>query len=131
MMNLVLATDSYKLGHWRQYPKGTETVYSYFESRGGAEFPETVFFGLQYILQEYMEGRVVDQVDIDDAEMLVANHLGDKKMFNRNGWQHILDEHDGRLPLRIKAVPEGSPVPAGNVLMTVENTCPHCFWLTN
>ena len=36
--------------HHLQYPPGTQTVYSYFESRGG-KFPETVFFGLQYIIK--------------------------------------------------------------------------------
>lgn len=45
--NLVLMTDSYKFTHWRQYPPGTQKVYSYIESRGGM-FEDLVFFGLQY-----------------------------------------------------------------------------------
>ena len=40
-------------------------------------------------------------------------------------------EHNGHLPVRIKAVPEGSVIPEKNVLITVENTDPKCFWLTN
>ena len=40
-------------------------------------------------------------------------------------------KYDGRLPIRIKAVPEGRVVPRGNVLFTVENTDPEFFWLTN
>ena len=47
--NLLLCTDSYKTSHWKQYPPGTEYVYSYFESRGG-KFDEVTFFGLQYII---------------------------------------------------------------------------------
>lgn len=129
--NIVLATDSYKLNHWNQYPKGTEAVYSYFESRVGATFPETVFFGLQYIIKEFLEGKVVTQKMIDQASGLSISHFGNGDYFNRAGWQHILDNHDGKLPIRIKAVSEGTPVPTGNVLMTVENTCPKCFWLTN
>ena len=129
--NIVLATDSYKLNHWAQYPKGTEKVYSYFESRAGAEYPYTVFFGLQYIIKKYLTGRVVTQEMIDNAEELAKFHFGDAKLFNRKGWQHILDEHQGELPLRIKAVAEGTVVPTGNVLMTVENTCKECYWLTN
>lgn len=39
--------------------------------------------------------------------------------------------YNGYLPLRIKAVPEGFVVPYKNVLFTVENTDPKCFWLTN
>jgi nicotinamide phosphoribosyltransferase len=40
-------------------------------------------------------------------------------------------KYDGRLPIRIKAVPEGKIIPRGNVLFTVENTDPDFFWLTN
>ena len=54
--NLLLMTDSYKFTHWRQYPPGTERVYSYIESRGGM-FAETVFFGLQYYLKRLSPGR--------------------------------------------------------------------------
>ena len=48
--NLLLCTDSYKTSHWKQYPPGTEYVYSYFESRGG-KFDEICFFGLQYFIK--------------------------------------------------------------------------------
>ncbi|CAG0879526.1 unnamed protein product [Darwinula stevensoni] len=40
-------------------------------------------------------------------------------------------KHEGRIPLRIKAVPEGTVVPTRNVLFTVENTDPMVPWLTN
>lgn len=129
--NLILATDSYKLNHWNQYPKGTEAVYSYFESRDGAEFPYTVFFGLQYILKRYLEGYVVTDRDIVEANKLSYAHFGGSGLFNYNGWHHIYKDHKGQLPIRIKAVPEGMAIPTGNVLMTVENTCPKCYWLTN
>lgn len=129
--NLILKTDSYKLNHWNQYPHDTEAVYSYFESRSGAQYDETVFVGLQYILKRYLEGVVVTQMDIIEAEKLAAAHFGGEELFNREGWYHILREHGGKLPVRICAVPEGTPVSVGNVLMTVENTCPECYWLTN
>lgn len=131
MTNIVLATDSYKLNHWHQYPTGTEAVYSYFESRAGAIYPETTFFGLQSILKNYFVGQVVTKHDIDMAASLAAAHFGDPALFNRAGWEHILNHHLGELPLRIKAVPEGTRVPISNVMMTVENTCPKCYWLTN
>ena len=52
-------------------------------------------------------------------------------IFNRDGWQYILDEHDGHLPIEIKAVAEGTPVDVGNALMTVENTDDKSYWLPN
>jgi nicotinamide phosphoribosyltransferase len=128
-MNLVLATDSYKLTHWNQYPKGTTGVYSYFESREGATYPYTVFFGLQKILEDL--AKPVTRGEVLDAAHLAKIHFGNEDLFNIRGWTYILAHHSGRLPLRIKAVPEGSVIPTGNVLMTVENTDPKCYWLTN
>ena len=46
--NLLLLSDSYKVSHFKQYPKGTKSIYSYFESRGGRHV-EVCFFGLQYV----------------------------------------------------------------------------------
>lgn len=129
--NIVLATDSYKLTHWADYPEDTEVVYSYFESRKGATWDHTVFFGLQYILNTYLKGVVVTWHDVLRAVDLAEAHFGNPDVFNRAGWEHIIDVHGGKLPLRIKAVPEGTVVPVSNVLMTVENTCSRCFWLTN
>lgn len=126
-MNLILATDSYKMTHHAMYPPGTERVYSYFESRKGARFNETVFFGLQPLLWALAAG--INQSDIDEAREVASKHFA-VPVFNE-GWQYIVDELGGRLPLRIKAVPEGTPVDTGNVLMTVENTDPNTPWLTN
>lgn len=130
MDNPLLLTDSYKLTHWKQYPPGTQFIYSYFESRGG-RFPSVLFFGLQYFLKRYLAGPVVTRERIDEAEALTAAHLGDGKLFNREGWEHILNVHGGRLPVRIRAVPEGTTVPVHNVLATIENTDPNAYWLTN
>jgi nicotinamide phosphoribosyltransferase len=105
-------------------------VYSYFESRNGSKFDETVFFGLQYYLKKYLQGKVVTQGGINHAESVVDAHIG-PGAFNRAGWEYILNKHDGKLPIRIKAVPEGTVVPISNVLMTIENTDPECYWLTN
>jgi nicotinamide phosphoribosyltransferase len=129
--NICLTTDSYKLNHWNQYPKGTETVYSYFECRKGAKFAETPFFGLQYIIKNHLEGVVVTREKIENAAKLCKAHFGSEKYFNREGWEYILNSHGGKLPVVIKAVEEGTVVPINNVLMTIENTDNKCFWLTN
>lgn len=129
MNNIMLMTDSYKQSHWKQYPANTQTVYSYFESRGG-QWDKVVFFGLQYYLKRYLEGTVVTQEKIDEAEKVVNAHMG-AGTFNRTGWEYILNTYQGRLPVKIKAVPEGSVIPGRNVLMTIENTDPNCYWLTN
>ncbi|XP_051818308.1 nicotinamide phosphoribosyltransferase-like [Antechinus flavipes] len=137
--NILLATDSYKATHYKQYPPNTSKVYSYFECRGtqpenstlrkvGNE--ETVFYGLQYILCKYLKGKVVTKEKIQEAEEVYREHFQDD-VFNKKGWNYILEKYDGHLPVEIKAVPEGSIIPRGNVLFTVENTDPECYWLTN
>ena len=123
--NIILNTDSYKTSMFKQYPAGTTGVYSYIESRGG-RYDETVFFGLQAFIKEYLL-EPITQADIDVAGEILAAH---GEPFNREGWEYILDKHNGYLPLVIKAVPEGTVVPVKNVLATVENTDPKCFWLT-
>lgn len=128
--NICWLSDSYKVSHWKQYPAGTKKVYSYFEPRTGAKFDKTVFFGLQYFLMEYLEGQVVTKDKIEEAEELFNSHFGGK-VFHRTGWERILNKFGGRLPIEIKACPEGTIVDSSNVLMTVENTDPESFWLTN
>jgi len=130
-----MLTDSYKVTHYLQYPPGTATIYSYFECRGGA-YPEVCFFGLQYFIKKYLVGPVVTMEKIDEAEAYFQQHFNgpwgyDEKLFNRAGWEYIAKDLKGYLPISIKAVPEGTVLPYKNVLFTMENTDPKCFWLTN
>jgi len=128
-MNRILLTDSYKIGHFKQYPADTEVVYSYFESRGG-DFNVTTFFGLQYFIKEYLM-KPITQEEINEAKEMLTTHFGSDKAFNLDGWQYIVDSYGGKLPVKIDAVKEGRTIPTSNVLMTIENTDPKCFWLTN
>lgn len=130
--NFLLATDSYKITHYKQYPPDVSKIYSYFECRRkkGSQFNEVVFFGLQYLLKKYLTGRVVTEDKIQEAKIFYQMHFK-QAVFDEEGWRKILEKHDGRLPIRIKAVPEGRIIPRGNVLFTVENTDPSFFWLTN
>lgn len=123
-------SDSYKVTHWLQYPPKTQFVYSYFESRGGS-FNEIVFFGLQYLIKRYLAGKVVTSEKIKEADFLFKEHFRTSNFFNKKDWEYILKKYKGRLPIIIKAVPEGTVVNPHNVLMTVENTDSRCFWLTN
>jgi nicotinamide phosphoribosyltransferase len=101
-------------------------MFSYLESRGG-KFPSTVFFGLQYYLKRYLSQRItVEQVD--EAKQFAEDH---GVPFNYEGWLRIADQLEGKIPVRIRAVPEGSVVPTGNILMSVESTDPESFWVVS
>lgn len=128
--NLLLLADAYKYSHYKLYTPGTTKIYSYLESRGGM-FDETVFYGLQYFLKEYLEGHAFTKENIDEAEEVLNGGFGRTGVFKRENFDYILKEYGGGLPVRINAVPEGTAVPVKNVLMTIENTDPKCFWLTN
>lgn len=124
--NLILDTDSYKASHWLQYPPETEAMYSYFESRGG-RYGHTVFFGLQWFLREYLSNPITE-ADVEEAAVFFAAH---GEPFNKAGWMKVVTKHDGYLPVRIKAVPEGAVVPTRNVLLSVESTDPELFWVVS
>ena len=128
-INRIFLTDSYKISHHLQYPPDTTSIFSYFESRGG-KWDKTLFFGLQAILKKYLVGVVVTQDMIEEADVFFREHFG-CQVFNRSGWELIVRKHGGKLPVRIRAVPEGSLVPTRNVLFTVENTDPEVSWITN
>jgi nicotinamide phosphoribosyltransferase len=125
--NLILDVDSYKLSHWLQYPPNVTGAYYYLESRGG-EYGRTVFFGLQYLLKEYLSGARFTAEDIEEAEAFAKSH---GEPFNGLGWRNLLIKHSGHLPISIKAVPEGMVVPTHNVLMTVESTDPEFHWIVS
>lgn len=124
--NILLNTDSYKSSHFLQYPKGSEFVSSYIEARGG-EYSQTLFFGLQAFIKAYLLTPFT-QEDIDEAEEILTAH---GLPFNREGWQYILEEYQGFLPLEISAVKEGSLIPLKSPLVQVINTDPKVPWLTS
>jgi len=125
-MNPILNTDSYKTSHFLQYPPGTTHVFAYVESRGGL-YPRTVFFGLQAILkQEFLTP--ITPAHIAEARALLAAH---GEPFNEAGWSRLVEKHGGRLPLEIRAAPEGLVIPVHNALMSIVNTDPEFFWLTS
>ena len=125
LLTAIIRTDSYKLSQWLQYPKDTAYISSYIEARGGEK--ESVFFGLQAFIKQYMMTPIT-MADINRAELLVLAH---GLPFNREGWEIIVREYNGYLPLEIEAVPEGTVMETHNVQVQIVNTDPRLFWLTS
>jgi nicotinamide phosphoribosyltransferase len=123
--NLVMDTDSYKFSHWPQYPKNTSYMFSYLESRGG-KYAQTLFTGLQPILKRLEKGFTMENVE--EARTFAAAH---GEPFNYEGWKRMFEKHGGKLPVRIRAVPEGFVIPTSNILMSVESTDPEFFWVVS
>ena len=71
--NLILCSDAYKYSHHRFYGTEMTKMVSYMESRGG-KFSETLFYGLQIILKQYLEGIAITKEEVDEA----YDYLGTK-----------------------------------------------------
>ena len=131
--NLILCTDAYKFSHHRFYGVEMTKMISYMESRGG-KFSETLFYGLQIVLKQYLEGIAITKEEVDEAYELLGTKLGvfgREDVFDRSKFDYIVDKYDGKLPVSIKAVPEGTVVGTKNVLFTIESLDENCAWLTN
>lgn len=101
-------------------------MFSYIESRGG-EHDKTVFFGPQYYIQKFLTKRVTVGMVTEAAEFFAGHGVP----FNTKGWMRIATELEGRIPVRIRAIAEGSVVPVKNALMTIESTDPETFWIVS
>jgi nicotinamide phosphoribosyltransferase len=130
----IVNADSYKVSHFIQYPEGTEYVSSYIEARSsqfaetfGEEYDYAQLFGLQAFLKDYL-ANPIEQIDVDIAEALFELH---GEPFNKKGWQHIVDKHQGKLPIEVRALPEGTIAGTSNALVEIVNTDPECAWLTS
>ncbi|MFM0505706.1 nicotinate phosphoribosyltransferase [Paraburkholderia caffeinilytica] len=126
LSNPILNTDSYKASHYLQYPPEASAMFSYIESRGG-RYDRTLFFGLQMLIKTYLCRPITAEM-IEQAKAFFTAH---GEPFNEAGWRYVVEHHDGYLPVRIRAVPEGSVVPTHNVLVTVECDDPQVFWLAS
>ena len=126
LLSNILDVDSYKFSHWPQYPQNTTAMFSYLESRGG-RYDHTVFFGLQYYLKEYLS-KPVTMAQVDEAAGFAKAH---GVPFNYEGWKYIVEEHSGFIPVKIRAVAEGSIIPTHNILMSVESTDSKVFWVVS
>ena len=131
-----LLLDGYKIGHVFQYPPDTTMVYSNLTARSSRTgINEVVAFGFQYFVEEYLIRQFKETFfDRPKAEVLAAyqrrvdNYLGPGAVTV----DHIAALHNlGYLPLQIKAVPEGTSVPLRVPMLTIRNTIPEFFWLTN
>lgn len=118
---IIIDTDSYKITHWKQFPENITKMYSYGESRVNSVYPEVCFFGLRMVIKDHFMQKVTDEMIEEGYERSVKT-FGTGEYFDRETWTKVKEL--GFLPIRIKAVPEGTVVPIDNVLFTIESTMP-------
>lgn len=140
-INPLHAIDFYKTSHRQQYPEGTNLVYSNFTPRTDKRASKCsvydgniVFFGLQYFIKSFLIDHFNESFFNKSKEEVVAKYR--RRLENALGGviptQHIEDLHDlGYLPICIMALPEGTVSPIKVPVLTIHNTLPQFFWLTN
>ena len=137
-MNPLLLTDAYKLFHRQMYPDGTTLVFSNWTPRTSKWYRNTdrqsvVVLGTYLVVEklikdfdEYFFTRSLAEVIYEYRQFLKRFTLTDYDV------SHIEDLHDlGYLPLQIRSLPEGSECPIGVPYLTIHNTLPEFYWLTN
>lgn len=124
--NFILACDSYKVGQEAQLPAGTRKGHSNIVPRKGFEgINEVVVMGPQIVSMIFSMVKITDEM-IDEAEIEIEEQGYD---FPRKNWEYIRDL--GYLPLEVRAIAEGTVVPVGLPLMTIENTDDVSAWLVS
>jgi nicotinamide phosphoribosyltransferase len=136
-MNPLLLTDGYKTGHHQQYPKGTTLVYSNFTPCSNKYGPKgadkVVSFGQQMIMKQIHEAfhteffsKPKDEV-CGEMKKELSLYLGTDYDVT-----HFEQLHDlGYLPINVKAIEEGTLVPIKVPVLTIYNTHPDFYWVTN
>ncbi len=135
-LNMMLLCDAYKLSHRTLYPAGTTKVYSTWTARESRlkGISAVVALGFQGFIKEHLIEsfntnffkRNQDEVVAEFARIFRCT-LGTEPDVS-----HIRELHNlGYLPLEIKALPEGTLVPVRVPMLTIVNTDPRFFWLTN
>lgn len=135
-MNSLLLSDAYKQSHREQYPEGTTLVYSNWTPRSDKHAKTkdgVVVWGIQAFVNKMhkeFEDNFFDQsLDyvLHEYESICAPYFG-----TTPNTEHIEKLHRlQHLPIIIKALPEGTICPIGVPMLTIYNTLPEFFWVTN
>ena len=132
-----LLCDFYKISHRVQYPKETECVYATWIPRTSRVdgIDSAVTFGFQAFILEYLiiyfKKNFFERPKADiikEYTRFIKYTLSVAEPYTK----HLEDLHDlGYIPIKMKALPEGTLCPLRVPMMTIENTDKRFYWLTN
>jgi nicotinamide phosphoribosyltransferase len=136
-MNPLLLTDGYKTGHHQQYPKGTTLVYSNFTPRSNKYAPkgceQVVSFGQQMVMKQIHEA-FQNEFFSKPKEEVCGEMKRELSLYLGTDYDvtHFEKLHDlGYLPIHVKGIEEGTLVPMRVPVLTIYNTHPDFYWVTN
>lgn len=151
-LNPLFNADSYKYNHINMYPKGITEVYSNFTPRSVKHLNippqyktnEIVWFGGQAVIKDMVDlwnenffslsNKMPNSMSFSDLDKFIGDFYRIIVPFAGKDYklsQFYALHKLGYLPLEIKTLDEGSIVPVGVPVLTVRNTLPEFYWLTN
>jgi nicotinamide phosphoribosyltransferase len=86
------------------------------------------FFGLQAFIKERLL-KPITHADIDYARERIRLHGGGAIFFAEADFRKIVDVYEGYIPVKIRAVKEGTNTPVGEIQYTIECDDPDLFWM--
>lgn len=122
--NLILSTDSYKLSHPFSYATVMQGQYSYCEPRV-KDHKKIIPAGIKMGLLTYFTDPIT-MADVDEAAKFAPKH---GEPFKRSAWEKVVNVYGGKLPVTIRAVPEGTVMPSSMPIYSIECTDPDLAWL--
>jgi nicotinamide phosphoribosyltransferase len=136
-INPLLLTDGYKTGHHMQYPEGTTLVYSNFTPRSLKHAPkhckEIVSFGQQMVMKIIHESFEKDFFH-EPKEHVCGEMKRELSMYLNTDYDvsHFEALWDLQyLPIKVKSIEEGSVIGEKIPVLTIYNTHPDFYWVTN
>lgn len=117
--NFILACDSYKLGHWEEVPDDVTTSVTLIVPRKKSDFSDVIVAMGQTLVAHVLATVRIETWMIDEAE-IEATEQG--YAFNRKGWERIRDELNGKLPIAMYGIEEGTQVLPQTPIMGFVNT---------
>lgn len=126
--NIILDADCYKNDHYKMLKYGVQYLESSIVPRKPSKTAtHVVATGHQYLIKTYLTQRLTKEM-IDEARIEIEEQGYE---FDSERWEYILDKYQGKLPLLVRAVPEGTIVPIGCPIVRIVNTDPKCAWLVS
>jgi len=136
-MEALFLTDGYKTGHHKQYPKGTEEVFSNWTPRSNKYAPKgcdkVLSFGQQYVIK-WLHNYFKDNFFSKSKESICKEIQEELSLYLDSDYDvsHFEKLHDLQyLPIKVKTLEEGSEVPIRVPILTIVNTHKEFYWITN
>lgn len=124
--NFILNTDGYKANHWEELPDDVARQYVVVVPRKASTFSDEIVVAGTAMLASYLASVRITEEMIDEAEREIIEQ---GYSFNRKGWEKIVRENNGILPIQVFGIEEGTIVKPQTPIVGISATQDGYGWL--